>query len=148
MNAEDTGAAPRILVVEDEVFVAMEVEHILGTFGFDVRASVSSVTDALRALEDFDDFDVALLDVNLRGETVFAVADALVERGIGLVFATGYGRDGVRADLRHHPVIAKPYWPAALRDALLTAMADRRGGGRYSASSHTAESLLPSGSRT
>jgi CheY-like chemotaxis protein len=112
----------RVLVVEDEAFLAIEVEHVLETFGCEVRASVSSVAEALRRLEESDDFDVALLDVNLRGETVFPVADALVERGIGFVFMTGYGQDGLRADLATHPVVAKPFIPDQLRHALEVAV--------------------------
>ncbi|UVC07605.1 response regulator [Rhizobium sp. TH2] len=118
MSDATTGAPLRVLIVEDEGFLAMEAEDILHNFGFEVGASVASVSEALSWIEESGNFDVALLDVNLRGETVFPVADALATRGIGFAFATGYGDEGVRPDLRAYPIISKPYAPEELRNAL------------------------------
>jgi CheY-like chemotaxis protein len=125
--SETTIDAPlRVLIVEDEGLLAMEAEDILRHFGFVVRASVASVGEALNRIEETGDFDVALLDVNLRGETVFPVADALATRGIGFAFATGYGDEGVRPDLRTYPIVSKPYAPEELRNALHAAVAGVR----------------------
>jgi CheY-like chemotaxis protein len=110
----------RVLIVEDEGFIAMEAEDMLRGFGFDVRASATCVSEAMQCVEA-GGFDVALLDVNLRGENVFPVADALAERGIGFAFATGYGREGIRPDLRDYPVVSKPYAPQELCEALKVA---------------------------
>jgi hypothetical protein len=53
--------------------------------------------------------DAAVLDVNLAGEKAFPIADALAERGIPFLYATGYGRAGLRDQDLHHPVVQKPY---------------------------------------
>lgn len=105
--------ALRVLIVEDESLLAMMVEDVLADAGWSVAAAVASVPDALRAVER-GGFDIALLDVNLAGHPVFPVADALLARGLPLVFASGYGADGLREDLRHLPVIDKPFSPAQL----------------------------------
>lgn len=98
----------RVLVVEDELFVFWMVEDMLQDLGCTVGGSAASVKAALLALET-DDFDLALLDVNVAGEKVFPVAEALISRAIPFAFTTGYGIDGVREDLRAHPVLAKPF---------------------------------------
>lgn len=98
----------RVLIVEDESLLSMMVEDILCDLGWEVPANVASVSEALQALRD-GEFDLALLDVNVAGEDVFPVADALHDRNIPFVFATGYGVRGIRADLRHHPILEKPF---------------------------------------
>lgn len=117
--------ALRVLVVEDEALLAMMVEDVLDAAGWSVAAAAASVPDALRAVER-GGFDIALLDINLAGHPVFPVADALLARGLPLVFASGYGAEGLREDLRHLPVIAKPFSPdqlvASLRQAASAAM--------------------------
>lgn len=111
----------RILVVEDEGLVAMLTEDMLLDLGCDVRASAASVQQALRAIEA-GTFDLALLDVNLRGETVFPVADVLLEQGVPIVFTTGYGAQGIREDLRAHPIVSKPFAADQLARALQSAL--------------------------
>ncbi len=114
----------RVLVAEDEGLLAMMVETLLEDAGWQAVAIVASVPDALQAVER-GGFDVALLDVNLAGQEVFPVADALIARGTPLVFATGYGSHGVREDLRHLPVVAKPYSAKQLLQALRDAAGRR-----------------------
>jgi len=111
----------RILVVEDEGLVAMLAEDMLTDLGCEVRASAASVMQAMRAIKAAT-FDLALLDVNLRGESVFPVAEALEQLGVPFVFATGYGTQGVREDLRDHPVVSKPFGPDQLKQALMLAL--------------------------
>jgi CheY-like chemotaxis protein len=82
----------RMLVVEDEGLVAMLIEDMLDDFGCEVACSASSVAQALQWLNDGGEADAALLDVNLGGEAVWPVADALVARGKPFAFTTGYGR--------------------------------------------------------
>jgi CheY-like chemotaxis protein len=104
----------RILVVEDELFVAMLVEDLLGDLGCKVVGPASSATEAVRAAEH-ETFDFALLDVNLGdGETSFAAAEILRQRGVPFAFVTGYGDQGVRGDLRDAPILAKPIDPRHL----------------------------------
>jgi CheY-like chemotaxis protein len=96
------------LLVEDESLLSMMIEDIVGDLGWEVSANVGSISAALHALHG-GEFDLALLDVNVAGEEVFPVADALLDRNIPFVFTTGYGERGIRADLRHHPVLEKPF---------------------------------------
>ncbi|WP_317633219.1 response regulator [Xanthomonas sp. AM6] len=103
----------RVLIVEDESLVAMMIEGILTMQGWEVIANVATVPAALQAVEQ-GGFDIALLDVNIGGQQVFPVAEALRARGLPLVFATGYGLQGIREDLRHLPVVAKPFSPEHL----------------------------------
>jgi CheY-like chemotaxis protein len=111
----------RLLLVEDESHVAMLIEDMLADMGCDVVASPARVSEALRMIEALD-IDAAVLDVNVAGEKVFPVAEKLRERAIPFVFATGYGADGVREDLRTHPVIPKPFPQSQLEKALIKAL--------------------------
>jgi FixJ family two-component response regulator len=68
-------------------------------------------------------FDVAILDVNLNGQPAFPIAEALSERGIAFVWATGYGRGGVPVSLQNAPVLPKPFQQKDLERALRAALA-------------------------
>lgn len=78
-----------ILVVEDEFFIAMEIEAILVEAGYDVLGPIGSVADALNALIHQVP-DAAVLDVNLRGRRVTPVAEALSKEIIPFVVASAY----------------------------------------------------------
>lgn len=97
----------RILVVEDEPLVAMLVEDLLTEWGCEVIGPASTVAKGLRLVEA-GGLDGALLDVNLAGEEVYPVADALVAAGTPFVFVTGYGRHGLAPAYRVFPTIQKP----------------------------------------
>jgi CheY-like chemotaxis protein len=114
----------RLLLVEDESHVAMLVEDMLADMGCHVVASAARVSEALRLIEATD-IDAAVLDVNVAGEKVFPVAEKLRERAIPFVFATGYGTEGVREDLRTQPVIAKPFPQSQLERALIEVVKQR-----------------------
>ena len=101
-------AGKRILLVEDEVLVAMMIEEILLEFGCEVVGPVSRIDAARAAIED-DGFDCALLDINLRGQPVYPVAELLAEHGVPFGFITGYGAAGVPAKFGTHPVLQKPF---------------------------------------
>jgi DNA-binding response OmpR family regulator len=79
----------RILVAEDNVLAAMEVEQILKDCGCEPVGPVATVDEALRLARN-ERLDGAVLDVNLRDEAVFPVAQELCRRGIRMIFATGY----------------------------------------------------------
>src|SRR5262249_61604513 len=68
------------------------------------------------------DFDVAILDVNLDGEPVSPVADALVARGTPFVFATGYGERGLPEPYRDRPTLKKPFQMDGLKEMLQSAL--------------------------
>ncbi|PZN95104.1 MAG: response regulator [Alphaproteobacteria bacterium] len=80
----------RILVVEDEYVIAMDLALELEELGFEVVGPAGSVSEALALVDRGDRLDGAILDVNLRNERVYPVADALAARGVRFVFASGY----------------------------------------------------------
>jgi PAS domain S-box-containing protein len=106
-------AGKRVLVIEDEPFVAIDLEEALRGAGCRIAGSVTSVPAALEAVAGLE-FDAALLDVNLGGEAVDEVAAALARKGIPFAFATGHGVEALPAAFRAAPVIAKPYRPEQL----------------------------------
>jgi CheY-like chemotaxis protein len=121
-GAERSGGMARltgqsVLVVEDEALVAMLVEDALLDAGATVLGPVATVAEALALLER-EMPDVAVLDLNLAGETSTPVADALAARGVPFVVATGYGADGLPPGHADVPVLAKPYDPDDLTLAL------------------------------
>lgn len=80
-----------LLVVEDEYMIAIDLASFLEGLGADVIGPAGTVQEGLDLVERHGSrLDVALLDVNLRGERVYPVADALTVRGVPIVFTTGY----------------------------------------------------------
>ncbi len=110
-------AVQRVLVVEDEMMVAMLVEDMLVDMGFDVVGPASRLSDGLH-LAEHETLDLAVLDVNLNGVRSFPIAAVLAGRGIPFVFATGYGTVGVEADFPGVPVVSKPFTSDRLDEAL------------------------------
>lgn len=98
----------RILVVEDEYFIAEELREALHRLGAEVVGPVPTGEAALALLKS-EPIDAAVLDINLRGEMSFAVADALEERRIPFVFATGYDRVVVPERHREVSLWSKPF---------------------------------------
>ena len=111
-------ATPRILVVEDEMTVAMLIEDMVHELSFEIAGVVPRLEDAMR-LTDSGDFDVAMLDVHLNGKTVFPFAAELDRRAIPYLFATAYGARGIPPEFRNRPVLEKPFGPVELSRALL-----------------------------
>ncbi|KQV55614.1 MULTISPECIES: response regulator [unclassified Caulobacter] len=108
----------KVMIVEDEALVAMMVEDMLGDLGCEVAGSFGAVDDALAWLDSGQPApDGAVLDVNIGGEMVFPVAEALREQGVPFVFATGYG-DLPRRGFENVEVLAKPINVGALRQAI------------------------------
>lgn len=105
----------RVLIVEDEIIVALFMEDMLGELGYEVAGVVCHVEEALARPQDFA---LAVLDVHLNGKEVFPFADRLAERGTPFVFATGYGARGVPERFAGRPILAKPFAPADLKAAL------------------------------
>ncbi len=98
----------RILVVEDEYMMAEDLRRDLEKVGAEVVGPVPSVADALRLLAREDGLDGAVLDVNLRGEKAYPVADALRERGVPFVLATGYEQWALPEAYKEVPRCDKP----------------------------------------
>ena len=80
----------RVLVVEDDYFIAQETRSMLEQNGAEVLGPAASVDDALAIIASTSTIDAAVLDINVRDVMVFPVADALRERGVPFLFATGY----------------------------------------------------------
>jgi CheY-like chemotaxis protein len=106
-----------VLVVEDELFVAMLVEDLLNDLGCAIVGPAMSAAEAVIAAQG-EQIDFALLDVNLDGDTSFAAAEILRARGVPFAFVTGYGEMGVRVDLRDAPILSKPIDPRHLARVL------------------------------
>ena len=88
----------RILVVEDEYLIADDLAALLRQAGAEVIGPAASLPKAMRLVSDTQQFDAAVLDINLSGVNVFPLADELRARGIPMLFMTGYGEDNVPAD--------------------------------------------------
>ena len=107
----------RVLVVEDEMLVAMNIEDMLLDLGHEVAGLASRLEPALSLARE-GAFDLAMLDVNLAGQQSFPIADILIARGIPFVFATGYGIKGIAEAYRDRPVLQKPFRTRDLGEAL------------------------------
>ena len=112
----------RILVVEDEMMIAMLVEDMLSELGCSVVGPAHALDTALNLAQNEEGLDAALLDVNLGGQPVFAVADALRAKGVPAIFSTGYGDAGLRDVDRGSPVLQKPFRAGDLARALNQAL--------------------------
>lgn len=111
-------AGSRVLVVEDEVLIGMVLEDILEMLGCKLAGSAATLADA-HSLGS-DGVDIAILDVNLGGESSFGLADDLLARGVAVMFATGAAADSLPDRFRSCPVLEKPYAYANVEAALAT----------------------------
>jgi len=123
---ETKRTARRVLVVEDEMMIAMLVEDMLLDLGCEVVGPASHLDDAI-ALARSEDIDFAVLDINLGGRASFPVADVLKERGIAFVFASGYGTDGLVGSHTDARTLAKPFDLPDLEGALHALCPEPRG---------------------
>ncbi|MFN4141776.1 response regulator [Aestuariivirga sp.] len=110
----------RILVVEDEALIAVMVEDMLTELGSEVVGPAATI-DAAMALAREEAIDAAVLDVNVRGERIDPVAEVLIERGVPVLFATGYGEVRLASGAAA-TVIDKPYTQEKLARGLAAAM--------------------------
>jgi len=110
----------RVLVVEDEAAISLLLEDMLLDFGCEVIGPAARLSAALDTLAR-EKVDLAILDVNVAGEPIYPVAEALAERSIPFVFSTGYGSAGIRDAYRNRPVLQKPFAQNDLKQKLLMA---------------------------
>jgi len=126
MNAEPPGGGLSILVVDDETLVAMLLEDMLLDLGCRVAGSASTVAQAIELIEGSDQtLDGAFLDINLRGELVYPVADALAARDVPFVFLTGYASSGIDPRYAAIPALVKPVSMATFENVVRN-FAERR----------------------
>ena len=110
----------RVLVVEDEPLIGLDVGDLLADAGYNVAGPFRSVIAALDSIAH-ECPATAVLDVCLGSETGLPVADALTEKGIPFVWVTGYPPSVLPERYRDRPFVAKPFSTAALLDALASA---------------------------
>jgi HAMP domain-containing protein/two-component sensor histidine kinase len=107
----------RILVVEDEPLVAMNLSKSLAELGFCVVGPYSTLAKATTAAVEME-VDGALLDVNLSGENVYPVADILASKNVPFAFVTGYGTEVLTSKYTNAPVLQKPVDQRTLQNLL------------------------------
>ena len=112
----------RVLIVEDEIIVALFLEDLLAEIGYEIAGVVSYLDDAMAHAPDYD---AAVLDVHINGRPVFDFADMLAARGTPFVFATGYGARGIPDRHAGRPVLQKPFQPDELKWTLVQLLEGR-----------------------
>ena len=116
-NVQAGAGKPRVLIVEDEIIVALFMEDLLADMGYEVAGVVSRLDEAMARAPDYH---LAVLDVHLNGKPVFDFADRLAAAGTPFVFATGYGERGLPETYRSRPVLQKPFAKDDLERVLKT----------------------------
>jgi CheY-like chemotaxis protein len=116
----------KILVVEDEMLIAMLLEDLLEDLGCQVLGPVANVPQALE-LTAKEHPDAAVLDVNLGTEPVYPVADALTRAEVPFVFVTGYGQAGLIDAYGGHATIMKPFDPETFAGELAEGLRQSEG---------------------
>jgi CheY-like chemotaxis protein len=111
----------KVLVVEDEMMIAMLIEDILEEFGCELVGPATNVPRALELIEK-ESVDVAVLDLNLDGQDTYAIAGALQRKNVPFIFATGYGSTVLRQEYGNRPVLQKPFQARDLETALTEAL--------------------------
>jgi CheY-like chemotaxis protein len=120
----DRFSGRRVLLVEDEPIVAWLLKDMLVDLGCSVVGPGADVNQALAMIEA-ESIDVAVLDVNLRGQMSYPIADVLVARGVPFVFSTGYDKDRLLDGYRTIPTLQKPFHRSDLGDTLAKLLASK-----------------------
>lgn len=110
-----------VLLLEDEFLIALDAELILKDLGAATVETAANLAQAEKCAQERR-FDLALLDVNINGQTSFDLAQSLRKQGVRVVFASGYDLNRTRPDGDTGIYVNKPYTAERLRDALLAAI--------------------------
>jgi DNA-binding response OmpR family regulator len=102
------GRPARVLVIEDELLLALSIAAQVEKFGWQVVGPAGRIVEAMRLARD-EAFNAAVLDLNLHGDTTFEVAKILSERAIPFVFLTGYDPGSVPREYASVPILEKPF---------------------------------------
>jgi CheY-like chemotaxis protein len=108
----------RVLIVEDEYYLADDLSRALSDAGATVIGPVATLQEAEQRLGDAA-FDCAVVDMNLRGEFAFAVAERLKARNVPFVVATGYNEGSLPEALKNVPRVEKPFAPKQVIELLI-----------------------------
>jgi len=119
-------AGKRLLVVEDEFLIALDIESIFESVGAEVKTA-NRVDQALAVIKNDGPFDAAVLDLKLERETSLPIAEQLQVQSVPFVFLTGAAGDAsIVAQFANAPVVGKPFDSETLFSALEQAMSGRR----------------------
>jgi CheY-like chemotaxis protein len=124
LGAAAPTAGLRVLVAEDRSLIAAQVAGALRRAGCTVVGPVATLPSALAIARGSEAVDAAVLDIDLRGEPAYPVAEALRARGVPFLFLTGFGALVIPDPWRDAPRLEKPFAPPALLAALQRAVAD------------------------
>ena len=113
-----------VLIIEDEPLIAMMLEDYVDALGHRLGGAADSVPDAIAAVAQ-GGIDIAILDVHLRGEACWPVADALADAGVPFLVSTGGHTETPPARHRDAPTLPKPYTMDGVARALDEIMAGR-----------------------
>jgi CheY-like chemotaxis protein len=109
-----------VLIAEDEILLALEIEDLAGALGCRIIGPVARLEHLLTLIDEAK-FDAALLDVSLaHDEKVYPAADRLRARGIPFAFMTAYGPASLDGDYAQDPILRKPYSAADVEQCVLT----------------------------
>jgi PAS domain S-box-containing protein len=123
------GVSGRIMLVEDEVLLGMLMRDMITEMGYFVAGPYCTVSEAMAASEG-QEFDAAVLDVNLGGEHVYPLADRLTAKGVPCIFVTGYDEEGIDDRFSQLPILQKPVNRKGLEPVLRACVKPTFGGGR------------------
>jgi DNA-binding response OmpR family regulator len=98
----------RVFVVEDEPMIRIMVTDMLGELGHTIAAEAGHLDQALELAQSAE-LDLAILDVNLKGRLITPVAELIRARKLPIIFATGYGAEGLPEQFRDLPALQKPF---------------------------------------
>ena len=113
LDDEQSLAGKRVIIMEDEPLVAMDLESCLAAAGCEVVGTAGTVREAKTLCAEAE-CDAALIDVNLAGQPVDELASALTKRNIPFAFVTGYGREALPQGFRDALMVGKPFDEATL----------------------------------
>lgn len=119
-DRENPLAGTRVLIVEDEYYLADDLSRALTEAGAEIIGPVGTLPEAEEKLDEAS-FDCAVIDMNLRGDFAYTVADRLGAAGVPFIVSTGYNQDSLPELLRDVPRVEKPFPPRRVIE-LLTAM--------------------------
>lgn len=111
------GAAPSVMIVEDEMLVALDLQESINALGYTVIGPFGRLSEAIEGAAT-QSIDFAILDLNLNGEMTYDLAEQLRKRGIPIVFTTGYEADAVRSRFQDCRVLNKPVVKDTLESVL------------------------------
>jgi CheY-like chemotaxis protein len=108
MQASSAFSGKKILVVEDEFIIQILMVEMLQDLGSQAVVSAATIEEAIASISN-ENFDAALLDMNLNGRSSEMVADALAKSGVPFAYSTGNSTGDDRDGFRNRPVLHKPF---------------------------------------